>query len=69
MRRIAFGGTLLTGLCLAILGFALSAPIGATDGPEVSNPRMMFGPGIAVVGVILIFLSAVVYELLPDGKE
>jgi hypothetical protein len=48
--------------------FVLAAPIGPTDGPHTSNPRMLFAPGIFVIGVILIFTSAVVYELVPDRR-
>jgi hypothetical protein len=67
MRRTTlFILTLLTGIALAVLGFALSAPIGPTDGPSISNPRLEFAPVLFVVGVILIFASAVVYELAGD---
>ncbi len=66
MRSTLFALTLLSGVALAVLGFALSAPIGAPDGPNISNPTLEFAPLIFVVGVILIFSSAVVYELRRD---
>lgn len=69
MRRTLFLLTLLAGLALAIVGFSLAAPIGPTDGPHISSPRVLFAPGIFVIGVILMFSSAVVYELVPDKKE
>ncbi len=66
MRRALFLTTLLVGLALAVAGFALAAPIGANSGPEFSNPRVEFAPAIFVIGVILMFASAVVYELVPS---
>ena len=65
-RNTLFVLTILGGFALAILGFALSAPIGPTDGPSISNPRMEFAPVLFLVGVILIFSSALVYELAGD---
>ena len=61
--------TLVTGLTLAILGFALSAPIGRPDGPAVSDPRVEFAPLMFVAGVILLFTSAIVYEVYPDSEN
>jgi hypothetical protein len=68
MRRgtLLFVLMLLVGLVMAVLGFALSAPIGAPDSPAVSNPRMDFAPLVFVAGVILIFTSAAVYEIVSD---
>lgn len=66
MRRSMFILTLLGGLALTVIGFFLLAPIGPTLGPEISNPKLEFAPGIFVVGVVLVFISAVVYELTPD---
>lgn len=69
MRLTLFLLTLLTGLALAIVGFNLAAPIGPTLGPINSNPRVPFAPGIFVIGVVLMFASAVVYELVPSGRD
>lgn len=69
MRKVLFLVTLVSGLCLAALGFALAAPIGPTDSPVHSNPRVIFAPGLFVLGVMLIFLSAVVYELVPERRR
>ncbi|MBI4199228.1 MAG: hypothetical protein HY535_01970 [Chloroflexi bacterium] len=68
MRRALFLLTLLTGLILAFLGFFLAAPVGPTSGPQISSPRVQFAPGIFVIGVALMFASAVVYELVPNGR-
>ena len=65
-RNTLFLLTLLSGLTLAVLGFFLAAPIGPTDGPAISNPRVDFAPLMFVAGVILIFSSALVYELVKD---
>ncbi len=69
MRKTMFLLTLLVGLALAIIGFFLSAPIGPTLSQEISNPRLEFAPAIFVLGVVLIFSSAIVYELTPDKEE
>lgn len=67
MRRRAITlTTLVLGIVLVIISyFFLSTPFGS-DGVENSNPRMQFAPAVLVVGVILAFSSAVLYELLPD---
>ncbi len=65
-RGTAFFAVLVAGIVLAVAGFALSAPIGPTDSPVYSNPRMDFAPLMFVIGVILIFGSAIAYELGSD---
>ncbi len=69
MRKGMFLLTLLVGLSLAVAGFLLAAPLGATNGPAISDPRMPFAPAIFVLGVILAFGSAVVYELIPANSK
>jgi hypothetical protein len=67
MRRTnLFVLTLLAGVALVALGFFLSAPIGATTSPVISNPRMEFAPLLFIAGVTLMFGSAAVYELVDD---
>jgi len=59
--------TLGTGLTLAFVSyFFLAAPLGIPVDERFSNPRMPFAAGLFVFGVLLCFLSAVVYELLPQ---
>ena len=65
-RTALFMMTLLAGLTLALIGFFLSAPIGAPNGPSISNPRVEFAPLMFVAGVILVFASAIVYEVRGD---
>lgn len=63
-------------LLMVIGGFALqvvaylflAAPIGAPDGPGISNPRVPFAPLLFIVGVMFVFLAAVVYEVRSDRK-
>lgn len=66
-----------TGLTLAMVavGFALqvvsyfflAAPLGLPTSPVYSNPRLPFAPAVFILGVMLVFLAAVVYELLPES--
>jgi hypothetical protein len=65
-RATLFILTLLAGLTLALVGFFLSAPIGAPNGPSISNPHVEFAPLMFVAGIILIFASAIVYEVRDD---
>ncbi len=66
MRKAMFLLTLLGGLALAIIGFMLSAPLGPTTSSVISDPKLPFAPTLFVVGIMLLFFSAVVYELFPD---
>ena len=65
MRQALTISVLGAGLILAVAGFFLAAPIGPTRAPDISDPRVIFAPGIFLVGVVLAFGSAIVYELLP----
>lgn len=64
-------------LLMVVLGFALQAvsyfflvaPIGQPTSPAYSDPRMPFAPLLFIVGIALVFLAAVVYELMPDKKS
>ncbi len=67
MRKFVFVLTIVIGLALAVAGFSLAAPIGPTADPVYSNPRMPFAPAMFTLGVMIVFLSAVVYELFPGG--
>jgi uncharacterized membrane protein len=63
-------------ILMVILGFALqavsyfylAAPLGTPTSSVYSNPRMPFAPLLFIAGVMLVFLAAVVYELLPDKQ-
>ncbi len=67
-RRTLTIGCLLFGLALMVVSYFLfTAPWGAT-GVDNSNPRVGFASLLTVLGVMLAFSSALVYELLPDHR-
>ncbi len=63
-------------LAMVIAGFALqvvsylflAAPIGRPTDVSFSNPRLPFAPALFILGVMLVFIAAVVYELLGDRR-
>jgi uncharacterized BrkB/YihY/UPF0761 family membrane protein len=58
-------GMIVGGLFLMVVSyFGLSAPWG-NQAERHSNPRIDFAASLFVLGVVLTFLSAVVYEVLP----
>ena len=68
-RRIWTASLLIGGLVLMVVSyFFLTAPWGS-DTVGNSNPRLQWAPLLFVVGVIAAFMSAVVYELLPDKRR
>jgi hypothetical protein len=70
MRRILTFGLILVGFALqAIAYLALAAPIGQPTDVSFSEPRMPFAPLVFIVGVGMVFASAIVYELLPDRRR
>ena len=68
MRRTLTLLFVLGGFALqAITYFFLAAPLGLSVNEAFSNPRVPFAAGIFVLGVMLVFVAAVVYELLPES--
>lgn len=67
MRRKLTTLTLVVGLLLMVIGYVASAPWGASSVAN-SDPRFDFSPLLFVVGVIVAFSAALVYELLPDRR-
>jgi uncharacterized membrane protein len=61
-RSVLFLTTLLVGIALAVTGFALSARVGTVS---YLDPVVPFSPVMFIAGMVLVFLSAVVYETLP----
>ncbi|GMR09295.1 MAG: hypothetical protein BMS9Abin28_0113 [Anaerolineae bacterium] len=53
----------------AVSYFLLAAPIGVPTSPVYSDPRLPFAPALFILGVMLVFLAAVVYELLPEERS
>lgn len=70
MRRIIVFTWLATGFFLqAVVYFRLAARLGVPQSPAYSNPRIPFAGLIFIGGVSMVFLSAVIYELLPDRDD
>lgn len=69
MRRTITVVMILGGLALMVLSyFFLATPWGSSRVSD-SNPRVPFAATLFVVGVVAVFLSAVLYELLPDRRK
>lgn len=70
MRRrgwIALGMVVAGVAIMAVSYLFLAAPWGFPPNSAYhSNPRVPYAPMIFILGVVLVFLAAVVYELLPD---
>ena len=68
-RSILAWGMVIGGFALqGIAYFFLAAPLGTPVSPAYADPRVPFAPLIFIFGVMLVFLAAVVYELLPDRE-
>lgn len=69
VRRFTVWAMVLIGFGLqAVAYFALAAPIGKPTDVSFSEPRVPFAPLLFIVGVGIVFSSAIVYELLPDHR-
>ena len=66
MLLLVLGGFALQGASY----FLLAAPWGfPPSSVEYSNPRVPFAPLFFILGVVLVFLGAVVYELFPERRR
>jgi hypothetical protein len=70
-RGILAVGIAVVGFILQAVSFLfLAAPWGfPPDSNEHSNPVMPFAPMVFILGVMLVFIAAIVYELLPDREH
>ncbi len=68
MRKTITLAMIIAGVGLMLAGYFLAAPWGA-DSVANSDPRLPFSPAIFVLGVITVFSSALVYELIPNRYE
>jgi H+/Cl- antiporter ClcA len=58
------------GLALGLVSyFVMAAPLGTPTDEGFSNPTVPFAATIFILAIILVFLSPVVYELLPDSDQ
>lgn len=59
--------TFAIGLALALISyFVFAAPLGTPTDESFSNPRVPFAATFFVIGVSLVVVSVIVYELLPE---
>lgn len=66
-RALLVWGIVMVGFALqAVSYFFLAAPLGISTNESFSNPRMPYASALFIVGVMVVFLAAVIYELLPD---
>ena len=68
MRKILTFGFIIVGVVLMVVSYFFLTAGWGTSGEEFSNPSLQFSPLIFIIGVMLVFLSAVVYELVPDQQ-
>ena len=62
--------TLLAGVVLAIVSYLfMAAPLGIATDESFSNPRVDFAATSFVIGVALVFMSAIVYEVMPESDS
>ena len=68
-RKVLALGMVVAGFALQAVAYLFWAtPIGKPTDVSFSNPRVPFAPVFFIVGVVLVFLAALVYELLPDRR-
>jgi Ni/Fe-hydrogenase subunit HybB-like protein len=70
IRSILAWGMVIGGFALqGIAYFFLAAPLGVPTSPAYADPRVPFAPLIFIFGVMLVFMAAVVYEVLPEKER
>jgi Ni/Fe-hydrogenase subunit HybB-like protein len=68
-RGLLAWGMVVFGFALqGISYFYLAAPLGVPVNESFSNPRLPFAPTLFILGVMTVFLAAVVYELIPERQ-
>ena len=68
MRKRLTVAMVIGGIALMFAGYFLAAPWGASS-VDNSNPSLPFSPLVFVIGVVMVFAAAVVYEILPDRRR
>jgi hypothetical protein len=71
MMRTAIATIMVIGgfILQAVSYLFLAAPLGLSTSESFSNPRISYAPTLFIIGVMLVFLAAVVYELLPEKER
>jgi uncharacterized protein YacL len=58
------------GLALGLVSyFVLAAPLGTPTNEGFSNPTVPFAATIFMAAIFLVFMSPLVYELMPDEND
>jgi len=69
MRRRRTWFLVVAGFALqAIAFFLLGADLGVPTSPANSNPTVEFAPVVFILGVALVFLAAVEYEIFHEDR-
>ncbi len=69
MRKFWTLALVIGGVALQLVSyFYWAAPLGVPTSPAYSNPVVPFAALIFVLGVMMVFIAALVYELIP-GEE
>lgn len=70
MRRAITTFMVAAGFGLQFVSYVfLAAPIGKPTDPSLSNPRVPFAPALFILGVMMVFSAAIVYEVLPEREK
>ena len=68
MRSIVTWALIIVGLALAVVGYLLAAPWGASSVAD-SDPVVVGAPLIFILGIVAILGAGVFYELLPSRED
>ncbi len=70
MRAVLALFILAMGVALGLVSyFFLAARLGIPTHEGFSNPRVPFAPTLFIAGVMLVFVSAMVFELFPGRRR
>ena len=70
MRKVVTAVMVIIGFVIQFVSyFYLAAPLGSYSSEVYSNPRLPFAPTLFIIGVGIVFLAAVVYEIFPENNK
>lgn len=69
-RGILAWGMVIGGFAVQAVAYLfLAAPLGIPLNESFSNPRVEFAPTLFIVGVMTVFIAAILYEVLPERRS
>ncbi|RME07851.1 MAG: hypothetical protein D6803_02800, partial [Anaerolineae bacterium] len=69
-RGVLAWGMVIGGFIVqAVAYFFLAAPLGIPVNESFANPRVEFAPTLFIIGVMTVFIAAILYEVLPEAGE